>query len=376
MLAVVGTRPEAIKMFPVLRALRERDAALGISVCSSGQHAELLNDALATFGLSADYDLASMRHDQQPADVAWEIARWVTGLCHRIRPDVVLVQGDTATTMAGALAAFYASTKVAHVEAGLRTHDNYAPWPEEANRRIVAAVADLHFAPSELAAENLLQEGVAAERVYVTGNTGIDALHWALAQPRALSEPRDGRRRVLVTAHRRESIPDGVEAIVRAVGRLAETYPNVLFQFVVHPAPAIARAAKASLGVDGPGNLELLPPCRYVQFVQMLSDSFMIITDSGGLQEEGPALGKPVLVVSERTERQEPLAAGAARIVGADESAIVDAAARLLDDPAHHARMATPRDLYGDGQAGERIAAVLARVLSPDDRASREPALG
>jgi UDP-N-acetylglucosamine 2-epimerase (non-hydrolysing) len=278
--------------------------------------------------------------------------------------------------MAGALAAFYASTRVAHVEAGLRTRDNYAPWPEEANRRIVGAVADLHFAPSELAAENLLREGVTAEQVFVTGNTGIDALHWALAQPRVVSAPRDGRRRVVVTAHRRESIPDGVQAIIRAVARLAELYPDVLFQFVVHPAPAIARAAESSLAVDRPANLVLLPPCRYVQFVQMLSDSYLILTDSGGLQEEGPALGKPVLVVSERTERQEPLAAGAASVVGADESAIVDAAALLLDDPARYAGMAMPRGLYGDGQAGERIASVLTHALSPDHRASREPALG
>ncbi len=363
-------------MVPVVRALRALDLPLGVQVCSSGQHAELLDDALSTFGVTPDHDLASMRSDQRPDDVAWEIAGWMTELCRRIRPALVLVQGDTATTMAGALAAFYASAKVAHVEAGLRTGDNYAPWPEEANRRIVAAVSDLHFAPSELAAQNLLGEGIPAEHVWVTGNTGIDTLHWALAQPRARAQPSDGRRRVVITAHRRESIPAGVEAIVRAVRRLAEIYPDALFQFVVHPAPAIARAAEAVLGADRPANLELLPPCSYVEFVQMLSDSFLILTDSGGLQEEGPALGKPVLVVSERTERQESLAAGAASIVGPDEGAIVDAAIRLFDDPMHHAEMATPRDLYGDGRAGERIASVLADVLLPDDRASREPALG
>jgi UDP-N-acetylglucosamine 2-epimerase (non-hydrolysing) len=223
-LGVVGTRPEAIKMFSVLRALQARDGEFEVVLCSSGQHTELLDDALATFGLTPAYDLGAMRHDQQPADVAWRIADWMTGLCRRLRPDLVLVQGDTATTMAAALAAFYSSVRVGHVEAGLRSFDNYAPWPEEANRRVVAAVADLHFAPSELAAENLIREGTPADRVHVTGNTGIDALHWALAQPRELPGPPGERRRVVVTVHRRESIPEGLEAMVRAVRRLARLW--------------------------------------------------------------------------------------------------------------------------------------------------------
>lgn len=362
-------------MFSVVRALRERDSQFETLLASSGQHAELLDDALATFGLTPDYDLGAMRHDQQPADVVWAIASWITDLCRRLAPDVVLVQGDTATTMAAGLAAFYSSTKVAHVEAGLRSYDNYAPWPEEANRRVVSAVADLHFAPSELAAENLLREGVPAEQVHVTGNTGIDALHWARAQPRTASGAPDGRRRVLVTAHRRESIPDGVEAITRAVVRLARLYPEAVFQVFVHPAPAIERAMTAVLGSERPANVELLPPCGYVPFVQTFAGSFLVLTDSGGLQEEGPALGKPVLVANRRTERQEPLAAGSATIVGVDENEIVAAATRLFDDPVHYGRMATVRDLYGDGQAGERVAAVLADSFSLH-AAAREPALG
>jgi UDP-N-acetylglucosamine 2-epimerase (non-hydrolysing) len=373
-LCVVGTRPEAIKMFSVVRALRERDTEFQTLLCSSGQHAELLDDALATFGLTPDHDLAAMRHDQQPADVVWSIARWMTDLCRHTRPDVVVVQGDTATTTAAGLAGFYSSTRVAHVEAGLRSYDNYAPWPEEANRRVVGAVADLHFAPSELAAENLLREGVGTGNVHVTGNTGIDALRWALAQPRALPKS-DRRRRVVVTAHRRESIPEGLEAIARAVRRLARLYPEMVFQFMVHPAPAVTRALETALPGAKPANLELLAPCGYVPFVQMLADSHLILTDSGGLQEEGPALGKPVLVVSHRTERQEGLAAGAASIAGADEGEIVAAATRLLDDSAHYARMATQRDLYGDGRAGERIAAVLAERVRAG-AAVGEPALG
>jgi UDP-N-acetylglucosamine 2-epimerase (non-hydrolysing) len=358
-LAVVGTRPEVIKMFSPLRALGERESVFETYLCSSGQHGELLADALATFGLNVDYDLAAMRHDQHPADVAWMVTNWITNLCRRLRPDVVLVQGDTATTMAAGLATFYCSGMVAHVEAGLRTYDNRAPWPEEANRRIVGAIADLHFAPSKLAAANLLREGVEPDRVHVTGNTGIDALKWALSRSRARAAPPPGERRVMVTAHRRESLPDGVEAILRAVQRLACRYPDVRFQFMVHPAPAIDRALKASLQGDRPRNLELLEPCSYVPFVQRLAESFLILTDSGGLQEEAPVLGKPVLVINEQTERHEPLAAGTAHVIGTTEDDIVNATARLLDDPVHYAQMAIRHDPYGDGHAGERIADLL-----------------
>ena len=262
------------------------------------------------------------------------------------------------------------------MEAGLRTYDNYAPWPEEANRRIVGAVADLHFAPSELAAANLLREGVAPDRVHLTGNTGIDALKWALAQPRKTAAPPDGERRVLVTAHRRESIPHGVEAILRALRQLADRYPDVRFQFMVHPAPAIDRAIKASLAADRPHNLELLAPCGYVPFVQMLADSFLVLTDSGGLQEEAPVLGKPVLVINQRTERHEPVAAGTADVVGTTEDDIVEATTRLLEDPVHYSRMATRHDPYGDGHAGERIVDLLEDALQPEEAAVPERANG
>jgi UDP-N-acetylglucosamine 2-epimerase (non-hydrolysing) len=362
-------------MFSPVRALRERDDVFETILCSSGQHGELLDDALATFDMTVDHDLAAMHHDQHPADVAWMVAGWITDLCRRLRPDVVLVQGDTATTMAAGLAAFYCSVKVAHVEAGLRTYDNFAPWPEEAHRRVVGAIADLHFAPSEMAAANLVREGVAEDRVHVTGNTGVDALQWALAQPRAGAPPREGERRVVVTAHRRESIPDGVEAILRAVRQLAYRYPTVRFQFVVHPAPAIERSVKALLEEPLPPNLDLEPPRTYIPFVQMLADSFLILTDSGGLQEEAPVLGKPVLVINQRTERHEPLTAGTAHVVGTGESDIVDATSRLLDEPVHYARMATRHDPYGDGQAGERIAAILASAHQLKEAAAPERVL-
>jgi UDP-N-acetylglucosamine 2-epimerase (non-hydrolysing) len=371
-LAVVGTRPEAIKMYSVVAALKARDDLFETHVCSSGQHAELLDDALATFGLAVDDDLAVMRHDQQPGEVTWAIARGVGDLCHRIRPDLVVVQGDTTTTTAAALAAFYGGVPVAHVEAGLRTYDKHAPWPEEVNRRVVGVVADLHFAPTELAAANLLREGVPPQCVHVTGNTGIDALRWALAQPRvAPADVGDDRRRVVVTAHRRESIPDGLEAIARAIRRLAGDHPDVLFQFVAHPSPAAAEAVERGLRTPA-ANLRLVPACGYVPFVQMLGDAHLVVTDSGGLQEEAPALGLPVVVVSERTERTESLVAGGARMVGAREDDIVEAVGGLLEDPSAHARMAVARDLYGDGHAGARIVAVLADALA----GTREHALG
>jgi UDP-N-acetylglucosamine 2-epimerase (non-hydrolysing) len=264
--------------------------------------------------------------------------------------------------MAAGLAGFYSRVFVAHVEAGLRTYDNDAPWPEEANRRIVGAVADLHFAPSELAAANLLREGIPPDRVHVTGNTGVDALHWALSRAPSTA-PQDTERRVMVTAHRRESIPAGVQSIVRAVGQLARRYPEVRFQFMVHPAPSIERALTEALDGHRPPNVDLLAPCDYVSYVRMLADSHLILTDSGGIQEEAPVLGKPVLVTNQRTERHEPVAAGTACLVGTGEHQIVDAVARLLEDPAHYARMTARHDPYGDGHAGERIAAVLTSLV-------------
>ncbi|MGZ4203259.1 MAG: non-hydrolyzing UDP-N-acetylglucosamine 2-epimerase [Thermoleophilaceae bacterium] len=361
MLAVVGTRPEAIKMFAPIDALRRRADSFDVSVCSSGQHGELLTDALETFGLEVDEDLAAMREGQQPSDLAWSVGAWITDVCRRRRPDVVLVQGDTVTAMAAGLAAFYSSALVAHVEAGLRTYDNSAPWPEEANRRILGAIADIHFAPSVLAAANLLREVVPMDQVHITGNTGIDALHWALTRPR-LHRPPGDERRVVITAHRRESIPDGIESIVRAVRTLAHRFPDVRFQYVMHPNPAIREAVTQSMNGDRPRNVEMSAPTDYVSFVHVLMDSFLILTDSGGVQEEAPALGKPVLVTNHRTARQEALTAGSALLVGTSEQRIVEAAASLLDDRALYERMATPRDLYGDGRAGDRVAAALAHL--------------
>jgi UDP-N-acetylglucosamine 2-epimerase (non-hydrolysing) len=371
-LAVVGTRPEAIKMFAPIEALRRRPDRFDVTICSSGQHGELLSDALETFGLEVDEDLAAMREGQQPADLVWTVGQWITDVCRRRRPDVVMVQGDTVTTMAAGLAAFNSSTLLAHVEAGLRTYDNSSPWPEEGNRRILGAIADIHFAPSSLAAANLLREGVQTDRVHITGNTGIDALHWALTRPR-LRRPPDDERRVVITAHRRESIPEGIAAVVRAVKTLAHRFPDVRFQYVTHPNPAIREAVQQSMNGERPPNVEISAPSDYLTFVHILMDSYLILTDSGGIQEEAPVLGKPVLVTAHRTARQEPLTAGSSSLVGTSEERIVEAASRLLEDAAHYARMAVRHDLYGDGRAGERVAAVLAELPRASSRARFRP---
>ncbi|MFJ7069646.1 non-hydrolyzing UDP-N-acetylglucosamine 2-epimerase [Streptomyces sp. NPDC101115] len=363
--AFLGTRPEVIKMYSPIRALRDLDSAFETIVCSSGQHAELLSDALTTFGMGVDYELDVMRRNQRPAEVAWKVARWAGDICAERRPDVVLVQGDTTTTMAAGVAAFHSSTRVAHVEAGLRTYDNSAPWPEEGHRRILGAIADLHFAPSEMAGANLVREGVAPDRVFLTGNTGIDALYWALSRPRHTPAPPDGQRRVVVTTHRRESIPDGISAIFGAVRELAGLYPDVRFQLVRHPSPPVLRMLQQTLDGVRPPNIEVLAPCSYVPFMHMLADSYLIVTDSGGIQEEAPVLGKPLLVVNRRTAREEPLMAGTSDLVGTDQHSIVAAVAGLLDDPARHARMATRHEPYGDGLAGERIVKILGEEIEP-----------
>jgi UDP-N-acetylglucosamine 2-epimerase (non-hydrolysing) len=369
-LVVVGTRPEVIKMFAPVRAMLARPGEFEVFLCSSGQHAELLQDALDTFGLTVHEDLASMRHDQHPGDLVWTVGRWVSDLIRRLQPDVLLVQGDTATAMAAGLAGYYSSIPVAHVEAGLRTYDNRAPWPEEGTRRMLDAVSDLHFPPTRHSAANLIREGVAQESVHVTGNTCIDALTWALSRMPPDKTVDLQQRRVLVTCHRRESIPDGIEAIAGAVRELARANPDVRFQFVLHPSPAVQRAVFEQLADSASANVDLIRPCSYVTFVKMLADAFLILTDSGGVQEEATALGTPLLVVNPRTARQEGLTVGTAAIIGTHKADIVVAAQRLLDDPIRHAEMAGANDAYGDGLAGERIAEIVLATV----RAGRPPA--
>ena len=363
-LAVVGTRPEGIKLAPVIHELRRRPGVRCV-VCATAQHREMLDRVLEIFGLSADHDLGVMTENQTPARVAAAVLRGLEPVLEAERPDWVLVQGDTTTVAAAALAAYYAGVRIGHVEAGLRTGDKWRPFPEEINRRVAGAIADLHFAPTASARANLLREGVPAEAVVVTGNPVIDALRWVAAQPpppaaRELLDRTgalDGRRLVLVTAHRRESFGAGIAAICRALRELAEAFPDLTILYPVHPNPNVRRPVHRLLG--GVRNVVLTGPLDYATLVHVLAGASLVLTDSGGIQEEAPGLGKPVLVLREVTERPEAVQAGAARLVGTDPDRIVSEAARLLTDPAEYGRMARAVNPYGDGRAARRIVSAL-----------------
>jgi UDP-N-acetylglucosamine 2-epimerase (non-hydrolysing) len=366
-LIVLGTRPEAIKLFSPIRALRERKDTFEIAICSTGQHRELLDGALSTFGIVPDYDLDVMRPDQDPGDVATAVSSGVAGVIRAERPTALLVQGDTTTAMAAGLVGFHNRLLVGHVEAGLRTYDNRSPWPEEGHRRILGAIAGIHFAPSQLAVDNLLQEGVRPESVHLTGNTGIDALRWALDG----TEPAQGRgtpRDVVVTVHRRESFGQPLVHIFTAVAALARKFTDVSFQCVVHPNPGVSAALVAGVGASIPPNLVPVKPVDYVSFVRILARADLVMTDSGGIQEEAPVLGVPVMLLKECTARAEPVSAGTALIASTDTARIVESASAVLTDGALRARMGVRHSPYGDGRAGERIAAKLAEALDAPRR--------
>ena len=369
-LVVFGTRPEAIKMFPVVRALAAMPG-LTVRTCVTAQHRGLLDQVLAIADLAPDIDLDLMEPGQSLDRLT---ARLLTGLGEVMdaeRPDWVVVQGDTATAMAGALAAYYRRVPVAHVEAGLRSGDIYHPWPEEVNRRIVAPIARLHFAPTAAAAAALARENV-TQGVHVTGNTVVDALLWTrgriAAEPELAAELDAhvdrfaGRKLVLVTTHRRENFGGGMAAIARALVRIADRGDTHLL-FPVHPNPEVGPVMDAIIG-SHPA-VTRIAPLDYPHFVRALSLCDLVLSDSGGVQEEAPALGKPVLVMRETTERPEGVAAGTARLVGTDEERIVHEVFRLLDDSEAHAAMARAHNPFGDGQAARRIAELIADACRP-----------
>lgn len=359
-LVVVGTRPEAVKLAPVILALREA-AWADCRVLATAQHRQMLDQTLGFFGIAPDRDLDLMRPDQSLADLTARMIAALDPVLQEERPDLVIAQGDTTTVMVAALGAFYRKIAFAHVEAGLRTGDKWLPFPEEGNRAIVGRLADLHFAPTERAAANLLAENVPAARVHVVGNTVIDALLWAGARVDAAPfRPAGGRRLLLVTAHRRENFGAPFAQICAALRELADR-GDVELLYPVHPNPNVKTVAEELLG-DHP-RIRLVAPLDYPAMVAAMQAATLILTDSGGVQEEAPSLGKPVLVLRHETERPEGVAAGAARLVGPDRQRIVAAANLLLDDPAAYAAMATVQNPYGQGDSAVRMVGILQRQL-------------
>jgi UDP-N-acetylglucosamine 2-epimerase len=360
-LVVFGTRPEAIKLAPVIHHLRGRRDDVALTVCSTGQHREMLDDTMRALDLTADHDLRVMRAAQHPTDLLGRLLLSLRPLIDEVAPDVILVQGDTTTVMAAALAGFIAGAKVGHVEAGLRTRDKRAPFPEEINRRVAGVAADYHFAPTPTARDALLSEGVPAETVFLTGNTVVDALHWIRGKVADRPLPSgcelDGARLVLVTAHRRESFGEPFRDLCFALQDIAERFDDVKLIYPVHLNPNVRRPVREILG--GCDRVTLIEPLPYDDFVTLLVRAHLVLTDSGGIQEEAPALGKPVLVLRDKTERPEAVAAGVVRLVGTNRERIVSEASRLLSDPAAYAEMAREVNVYGDGLAAQRIAEVV-----------------
>ncbi|OHB71835.1 MAG: UDP-N-acetylglucosamine 2-epimerase [Planctomycetes bacterium RBG_13_63_9] len=359
-LLILGTRPEAIKLAPVIEQCRRRSDLIEPTVCLTGQHCELLDQATEYFGIQADIRLELMRPDQSLAELTARCVEQIDQVLRRLEPDCVVVQGDTTSVMAASLAAFYRRIPLVHVEAGLRSGDLRAPWPEELNRRITDSIAALHCAPTRRAADALLAEGALPETVHVTGNTVVDAVLQTIERERANAAT--WRRKyamlgqrplVLITAHRRESFGEPLEDICRAVGTLADRFADHCFVWPVHPNPNVQALVNRLL--QGRPNVHPIPPAAYGEFVWLMDRSRLILTDSGGVQEEAPSLGKPVLVMREVTERPEAVEAGAARLVGTSVEKIVEAATVLLTDPAEYAACQIEQNPFGDGHAAERI---------------------
>jgi UDP-N-acetylglucosamine 2-epimerase (non-hydrolysing) len=370
-LSIFGTRPEAIKLAPVLNLLKQTPAVESI-VCITAQHREMLDQVLGLFEIRPDFDLDIMRPAQPLAELSAAVFRGLEPVLEEVAPDWVLVQGDTTTVMCAALLAYYHRVKIGHVEAGLRTGDKFQPFPEEVNRQVLGVVGDLHFAPTDWARDNLLREGIPAERIVVTGNTVIDALLEMVTRPVDLSTGPlagvdDSQQIILVTAHRRENFGDPLERIFKALRSIATAYSGkATLIYPVHLNPNVQEPAHRLLG--GVPNIRLIEPVDYLSMVHLMTRAHLILTDSGGIQEEAPALGKPVLVLREKTERPEALQAGTSVLVGTDSERIVRETRRLLDDPQAYAAMARAVNPFGDGHAAERIVAALLK-----SHASAEP---
>ncbi len=386
-LLVFGTRPEAIKMCPLVKEFQKYPEIFETVVCVTGQHREMLDQVLQIFDIRPDYDLNIMKQGQDLYDVTARVLVGMRDILDTVKPDVVLVHGDTTTSMATAIASFYRQIPVGHVEAGLRTHNLYSPWTEEMNRQVTGRIAEYDFAPTPLSRQNLLDEGVAPEKITVTGNTVIDALHWVVENvmkkgyvpkdPSVAGLPRSGKLLVLITGHRRENFGEGFISMCTAIRDLALKYPDVDFVYPMHLNPNVRKAVgkvfgseisrqarndkgttrydKGTTRNDNGGNLFFIEPLDYLDFVYLMSRSYIVLTDSGGIQEEAPGLGKPVLVMRDTTERPEALDAGTVRLVGTNYSKIMEEVSALLDDRKHYETMSHAVNPYGDGKACPRI---------------------
>ena len=371
-LLVFGTRPEAIKMLPLVHEFRKYPDRFNTQVCVTGQHREMLDQVLALFQVVPDIDLDIMRSGQDLYDITSRVLLGMREVLDSTKPDVVLVHGDTTTSMAAALAAFYRQIPVAHVEAGLRTRNIYSPWPEEMNRQMTGRLATYHFAPTQLSKQNLMDEHVEAQKIIVTGNTVIDALHWVVKRIQSDNTLKNslhdsvlrygyeterlnaGRRLVLITGHRRENFGEGFKNICHAIKELALQYPDVDYVYPVHLNPNVRKPVMDILG-ESAENVFLIDPLPYMEFVSLMEQSYLILTDSGGIQEEAPGLGKPVLVMRDTTERPEAVEAGTVLLVGTDKEKIKDSVSLLLDDASSYKRMCDAVNPYGDGNACSRI---------------------
>lgn len=357
---VFGTRPEAIKMCPLVNELKTRPGIETV-VCVTGQHRQMLDQVLEAFCVTPDYDLSIMKEKQTLFDITTNILNRIKAVLETVRPDVVLVHGDTSTTFATALACFYLQIPVGHVEAGLRTYNLYSPYPEEFNRQAVSIISQYNFAPTELSKQNLLHEGKKESSIYVTGNTAIDALKTTVRKnyTHAELEWASGSRMILITAHRRENLGEPMRHMFRAIRRVMDEHPDVKAIYPIHMNPVVRQTADEILGGDE--RIHIIEPLDVLDFHNFMARSYMILTDSGGIQEEAPSLGKPVLVMRDTTERPEGIQAGTLKLVGTDEENIYRNFMLLLDSPDEYARMSNAANPYGDGFASKRIADILTK---------------
>ncbi|MBQ4592672.1 MAG: UDP-N-acetylglucosamine 2-epimerase (non-hydrolyzing) [Clostridia bacterium] len=359
---VFGTRPEAIKMCPLVLELKKRPE-LDVTLCVTGQHRQMLDQVLRAFDVTPDYDLSIMKDKQTLFDVTVNILERIREVLEEVKPDVVLVHGDTSTTFVSALACFYMQIPVGHVEAGLRTYNIYSPYPEEFNRQAVSIISRFNFSPTELSKENLLKEGRDPSSIYVTGNTAIDALKTTVRDDYTHPElewAKDSRL-ILITAHRRENLGEPMHHMFRAIRRIIDEHPDVCAIYPIHMNPVVRAAANEELG--GCDRIHIIEPLDVLDFHNFMARSYMILTDSGGIQEEAPSLGKPVLVMRDTTERPEGIAAGTLRLVGTDEDVIYENFRQLLDEPEEYEKMSKASNPYGDGLACQRIADTLVNEL-------------